>query len=98
VRFRSDRYDPRRLAPRAESALVALQTFVAEIGRRASAGALVPSDRVGSGPIAMFESLEAYESELLRPAVGRRRPSEGDDGSSTGAGPIVTPTASAESV
>jgi membrane associated rhomboid family serine protease len=72
VRFRSDRYDPRRLVPKADSALVALQTFVSEVGRRASATALVPADRVGSGPIAMFASLEAYESELLRPAVARR--------------------------
>jgi len=71
VRFRSDRYDPRRLVPRAESALAALQTFVSEIGRRAGAEALVPADRVGSAPIAMFGSLEAYESELLRPAVER---------------------------
>jgi hypothetical protein len=67
VRLRSDQFDPRPLAPDAPSALAALRDFALALTRRAGAEALPAA--AGSGKLATFDSLAAYEGEVLAAAI-----------------------------
>lgn len=65
VRLRSDTFDPTPLAPGEPSPLAALRAFAVEIARRAGAETL-PSG-AERAPLAVFESLAAYECAVLLP-------------------------------
>jgi hypothetical protein len=71
VRLRSDRFDPRPLAPGAGSPLDALRLLVKALLE--GAGALPLPDPAGAAgrPVRLFETLDAYHEQVLRPA-GRR--------------------------
>ncbi len=66
VRFRSDRFDPRKLVPDASGGSAALKEWLADL--LAKSGALpMPDERSATGaPFRMYDSLEAYEAEVLR--------------------------------
>jgi hypothetical protein len=67
LRLRSDRFDPRRLAPGPEtSPLAALRAFVAALAAAAHAPLLPADDVAGEGPLRIFRDLAAYQREVLR--------------------------------
>jgi membrane associated rhomboid family serine protease len=66
LRLRSDRFDPRRLAPGAEtSPLKALRAFVAALATAAHAPLLPAEDVAGEAPLRIFADLATYEREVL---------------------------------
>ncbi|MBW2445285.1 MAG: rhomboid family intramembrane serine protease [Deltaproteobacteria bacterium] len=66
VRLSSDRFDPCKLMPGEENGFQALKNWIADLLQKSEALALPnPSSAVGD-PFQMFDSLEAYEREVLR--------------------------------
>ena len=64
IRFRSDRFDPLVLEPEAASPLLALLAWVKRI-QAGSDAICLPSNRILSGKFSRFDSLEAYERQVL---------------------------------
>jgi membrane associated rhomboid family serine protease len=69
VRFRSDRYDPRRLAPRASGPLDALRAIAGALVSRCRARPLPTADAVACRPVPVYSSLEEYHASVLRPVA-----------------------------
>jgi len=66
LRLRSDRFDPRRLAPGGEtSPLKALRAFVAALANAAHAPLLPAEDVAGDAPLRIFGDLATYQREVL---------------------------------
>jgi membrane associated rhomboid family serine protease len=66
LRLRSDRFDPRRVAPSAEtSPLKALRTFVGTLAAAAHAPLLPADDVAGEAPLRIFRDLATYQREVL---------------------------------
>jgi membrane associated rhomboid family serine protease len=66
LRLRSDRFDPRRVAPSAEtSPLVALRAFVGALAAAAHAPLLPADDVAGEAPLRIFRDLASYQREVL---------------------------------
>ncbi len=70
IRFRSNRFDPRRFAPDAPNALDALTAWVAEIERHSGASCL-PSRGLLEGRFEQFGSLADYERNVLSAEASR---------------------------
>ena len=64
IRFRSDRFDPLGFVPSAANPLVALTAWVQRLQNESNAICL-PSESILAGKFARFETLEAYEREIL---------------------------------
>ena len=64
IRFRSDRFDPLGFEPAATSPLAALTAWVQRLQNESNAICL-PSESILAGKFARFETLEAYEREIL---------------------------------
>ncbi len=64
IRFRSDRFDPQRYAPSADSPLAALTAWVGDLERLSGATCL-PSRQALEGRFERYASLEDYEREVL---------------------------------
>jgi hypothetical protein len=65
VRLRADRFDPRRLVPRAATPVAALRGLVEELLGRAGARALPDRPAVlGEPRFAVYDTLAAYEREV----------------------------------
>jgi len=64
IRLRSDRFDPRRFEPGASDPLQALTALVHGLVQR-SGGACLPSQEVVTGSFQRFDSLDAYERDVL---------------------------------
>jgi len=64
IRFRSDRFDPLVLEPEAASPLMALLAWIKRIQAGSNAICL-PSNRILAGKFSRFDSLEAYERQVL---------------------------------
>jgi hypothetical protein len=70
VRLRSDRFDPRKLMPDASQPLAALLGFARRIAEGARAPLLPNTDGAATpGGVPVFESLDAYHEQVLRPAA-----------------------------
>lgn len=66
LRLRSDRFDPRRVAPSAEtSPLKALRAFVGTLAAAAHAPLLPAADVAGEAPLRIFRDLATYQREVL---------------------------------
>jgi len=65
IRFRSDRFDPLGFEPGAANPLAALTGWVKRLQGESNATCL-PSRNIMDGEFARFETLEAYEREVLR--------------------------------
>jgi membrane associated rhomboid family serine protease len=66
LRLRSDRFDPRRVAPSAEtSPLQALRAFVGALAAAAHAPLLPADDVAGEAPLRIFRDLASYQREVL---------------------------------
>ena len=66
LRLRSDRFDPRRLAPGAAgSPLDALRAFVAALAATAHAPLLPAADAPGAAPLRIYRDLATYHREVL---------------------------------
>jgi membrane associated rhomboid family serine protease len=66
MRLRSDRFDPRRLAPNADpSPLKALRAFVCALAVAAHAPMLPADDVAGEGTLRIFRDLATYQREVL---------------------------------
>jgi membrane associated rhomboid family serine protease len=64
IRFRSDRFDPLGFVPSAANPLAALTTWVQRLQNESNAICL-PSQSILAGEFARFETLEAYERDVL---------------------------------
>jgi membrane associated rhomboid family serine protease len=64
IRFRSDRFDPLGFVPSAANPLAALTAWVQRLQNESNAICL-PSESILAGKYARFETLEAYEREIL---------------------------------
>ena len=64
IRFRSDRFDPLGFVPSAANPLAALTAWVQRLQNESNAICL-PSESILAGKFARFETLEAYEREIL---------------------------------
>jgi len=65
VRLRTDRFDPRRIAPRAATPMAALRALVEELLGRSGARPLPDRQAVlGEPSFAVYDSLSAYEREV----------------------------------
>jgi membrane associated rhomboid family serine protease len=69
IRLRSDRFDPRAVAPDAASPLDALRHMVKELLWRGEAQPLPDAAGAAAKPVRVFESLEAYYEQVLRAAA-----------------------------
>jgi membrane associated rhomboid family serine protease len=69
IRLRSDRFDPRPLAPGVDGALDSLRWMVQEILSRSDAQPLPDPDGADARPVRMFKSLEEYHERVLREAA-----------------------------
>jgi membrane associated rhomboid family serine protease len=69
IRIRSDRFDPRRLAPQASSPLEALRAVVKGILSQSGARPLPDLEGAAGGPVRIYDSLDAYEAQVLRPVA-----------------------------
>lgn len=69
IRFRSDRYDPRRLAPDSSSPLKALRHVALALLRSCAARPLPDAESAACRPVRIYESLAQYEDGVLRPAA-----------------------------
>ena len=65
VRLRSDRFDPRKLAPNAEDPMAALRAMIKGLLVRGEAIALPDEAAAACRPVRMYESLAAYEDAVL---------------------------------
>jgi hypothetical protein len=65
-RFRSDQFDPRRLVANAPTPFEALRGMLQALLERSQALPLPDPNSARANPVKMFESLEAYESDLSR--------------------------------
>jgi membrane associated rhomboid family serine protease len=66
MRLRSDRFDPRKLAPNADpSPLKALRAFVSALAVAAHAPMLPADDVAGEGTLRIFRDLATYQREVL---------------------------------
>jgi hypothetical protein len=65
VRFRSDRFDPRPLAPGAAGPLEALRAFVEQVLARSGAAPLPDAEAARAAPLRRFADLESYQREVL---------------------------------
>jgi membrane associated rhomboid family serine protease len=68
IRFRSDRYDPRRLVEAASDPLDALRKIVAQVLERARVQPLPHDEAVRLAPVCMYGSLAEYHDNVLRRA------------------------------
>jgi membrane associated rhomboid family serine protease len=68
VRLRSDRFDPRALAPGAPNALEGLRTFLADLLARSGATALPDAESARARPLRNFADLATYQREVLEVA------------------------------
>jgi membrane associated rhomboid family serine protease len=69
IRIRSDRFDPRRLAADAPSPLDALLAIVQRILSQSGARPLPDPEGAAGRPVRIYDSLEAYEAQVLRPVA-----------------------------
>jgi membrane associated rhomboid family serine protease len=69
IRLRSNRFDPRRLAPGVDGALDALRWLVQELLSRSDAQPLPDPDGAAARPVRIFRSLEEYHEQVLRKAA-----------------------------
>jgi membrane associated rhomboid family serine protease len=69
IRLRSDRFDPRPLAPGVDGALDSLRWLVQEILSRSDARPLPDPDGAAARPVRIFESLDEYHEQVLREAA-----------------------------
>jgi hypothetical protein len=69
IRLRSDRFDPRPLAPGVDGALDALRWTVQAILSRSDARPLPDPDAAAARPVRIFESLDEYHEQVLRRAA-----------------------------
>jgi membrane associated rhomboid family serine protease len=69
IRLRSDRFDPRPLAPGVDGALDALRQVIQAILSRSDARPLPDPDGAAARPVRVFENLEAYHEQVLREAA-----------------------------
>ena len=65
IRLRSDRFDPRKLAPNAEDPMAALRAMIKGLLVRGEAIALPDEAAAACRPVRMYESLAAYEDAVL---------------------------------
>jgi membrane associated rhomboid family serine protease len=65
LRIRSDRFDPRELLPGAGSGLDAFRTVIAKLLADSRATPVPDAARASGRPFAMFDTLAAYEREVL---------------------------------
>jgi hypothetical protein len=65
VRLRSDRFDPRKLAPNAEDPMAALRAIIKGLLVRGEAIALPDEAAASCRPVRIFASLSAYEDAVL---------------------------------
>jgi len=65
VRLRSDRFDPRKLAPGVAAPLDALRAFLAELLTHSRATPLPDADAARAAPLRSFADLETYQREVL---------------------------------
>jgi len=65
IRFRSDEFNPRALAPAAASAIEALRAMLAEILNRSGATPLPDLDAASGRPFATYPNLGAYQRAVL---------------------------------
>lgn len=70
IRLRCDRFDPRPLAPSAATPREALHTLLQKLLSGGNAHCLVDATSAKSGPDTLFDSLDAYHEQVLRPASG----------------------------
>jgi hypothetical protein len=68
IRLRSDRFDPRPLAPGVDGPLDALRSLVQAILSRSKAQPLPDPDAAAARPVRMYQSLEEYHEQVLRKA------------------------------
>jgi hypothetical protein len=68
VRLRTDRFDPKTLAPGAAGPLEALRAFLAELLDRSGAAPLPDAAAARGTPVRRYADLESYQREVL--AVG----------------------------
>ena len=68
VRMRSDRFDPRALAPGAPSPLEGLRAFLRDLLARSGAAALPDPDGARATPLRSFADLATYQREALEVA------------------------------
>jgi hypothetical protein len=69
VRLRSDQYDPRKLVPSAAGPLQALLALAEELLKRTRGAALPDAEAARGRPLRQFDSLDAYNREVLRAAA-----------------------------
>jgi membrane associated rhomboid family serine protease len=69
IRLRSDRFDPRPLAPGVDGPFDALRWLVQAILSRSDAQPLPDPDGAAARPVRMFQSLEDYHEQVLRKAA-----------------------------
>jgi membrane associated rhomboid family serine protease len=69
IRLRSDRFDPRSLAPGVDGGLASLRWLVQEILSRSDARPLPDPDGAAARPVRVFESLDEYHEQVLREAA-----------------------------
>jgi hypothetical protein len=69
IRLRSDRFDPRPLAPGVDGAFNSLRWLVREILSRSDARLLPDPDGAAAGAVRVFESLDEYHEQVLREAA-----------------------------
>ncbi len=69
IRLRSDRFDPRSLAPSGTNPLDSLRWLVQEILSHSDAQPLPDPDAAAARPVRIFESLEEYHEQVLREAA-----------------------------
>jgi len=70
IRFRSDEFSPRALAPAADSAVEALRAVLAEILSRSGATPLPDAEAASGRPFATYPSLDAYQRAALKVEAG----------------------------
>jgi membrane associated rhomboid family serine protease len=68
VRLRSDKFDPRLLAPEAASPLDALRAFLGDLLARSGAAALPDPEGARAKPLRSFADLASYQREVLEVA------------------------------
>jgi hypothetical protein len=65
IRLRSDRFDPRKLVPGESAGFQALKIWIGKLVAQSGAVPLPDATAVAGEPFPTFESLEAYEREVL---------------------------------
>jgi hypothetical protein len=70
IRFRCDRFDPCAVVPHAKTRREALQALLQKLLSSGNAQCLVDATSAKPGPNTLFDSLDAYHEQVLRPASG----------------------------